>query len=319
MGTSYPSGLDNFTNPTAADTLDSATVPHATQHANLNDAVEAIETELGTNPSGASATVVARLDALDTTVAAKIGSPLSASLDANSFDIYNVDQLALGGTISTAKSISSTRTATVSGLSYFSMHLNDTLTWDTAGFIVPSVLNMQGTYTMNAAPLAFYAVAINPSIGGSATAYTVTGFSINPSINASVTTARLVQIASQGSGTPGTTIGLDIGVTNSLTGTTKWGFQVGDYQSYHQGRLTLGSTSAPTYALDIKGTAQDRGVIALTESVATPTNPSASSQALIYMKADKLVIGYLDGATMRYKYLDLTSTGVTWTHTTVAP
>jgi hypothetical protein len=76
MATSYPSGLDNFTNPTGTDTLDSATVPHATQHANANDAIEAIETELGTNPKGSSATVKARLDTLDTTVSAK--APLAS-------------------------------------------------------------------------------------------------------------------------------------------------------------------------------------------------------------------------------------------------
>ena len=63
MATSYPDGLDNFTNPTASDYLDSATVPHATQHANANDAIEAIETELGTDPKGTYASVKARLDA----------------------------------------------------------------------------------------------------------------------------------------------------------------------------------------------------------------------------------------------------------------
>ena len=71
MATAYPSNLDNFTNPTSSDTLDSVTVPHATQHANANDAIEAIEAELGTNPKGSSATVKARLDSLDTTVSAK--------------------------------------------------------------------------------------------------------------------------------------------------------------------------------------------------------------------------------------------------------
>ena len=35
---------------------------HAGQHANAKDAVEAIETELGTNPKGSAATVKARLD-----------------------------------------------------------------------------------------------------------------------------------------------------------------------------------------------------------------------------------------------------------------
>jgi len=68
MATNYPSSLDSFTNPTATDTLDSATVPHAGQHDNINDAVLAIETELGTNPKGAKASVKARLDAVDTTI-----------------------------------------------------------------------------------------------------------------------------------------------------------------------------------------------------------------------------------------------------------
>jgi hypothetical protein len=65
MTTNYPGALDTFVNPTATDTLNSATVPHAQQHDNLNDAVLAIETELGTNPKGASATVKERLDSIN--------------------------------------------------------------------------------------------------------------------------------------------------------------------------------------------------------------------------------------------------------------
>ena len=48
MTTAFPGAIDAFTNPTATDALDSATVPHAAQHANVNDAVEAIETAIGT-------------------------------------------------------------------------------------------------------------------------------------------------------------------------------------------------------------------------------------------------------------------------------
>ena len=44
MATNFPSSLDTFTNPSATDTLDSP--PHDQQHANINDAVEAIETAL---------------------------------------------------------------------------------------------------------------------------------------------------------------------------------------------------------------------------------------------------------------------------------
>ena len=65
MATNYPTTLDTFVNPTSTDTLDSATVPHAGQHDNINDAVLAIETELGTLPKGSFATVKARLTAGD--------------------------------------------------------------------------------------------------------------------------------------------------------------------------------------------------------------------------------------------------------------
>lgn len=61
MTTSYPASLDNFINPTASDTLNSATVPHAKQHTDINDAVEAIQTVLGINPAGPHLTVKDRL------------------------------------------------------------------------------------------------------------------------------------------------------------------------------------------------------------------------------------------------------------------
>jgi len=62
MATNYPSGLDSLSNPAGSDALSTG---HASQHANANDAIEAIETELGTEPSGASATVKARFEAIE--------------------------------------------------------------------------------------------------------------------------------------------------------------------------------------------------------------------------------------------------------------
>jgi len=49
MATNFPTSLDTFVNPASTDTLDSATVPHAAQHDNINDAVLAVETALGAN------------------------------------------------------------------------------------------------------------------------------------------------------------------------------------------------------------------------------------------------------------------------------
>ena len=63
MATNYPGALDSLTNPSAGDALTSPS--HSAQHANANDAIEAIETELGTTPSGSESTVAARLDKIE--------------------------------------------------------------------------------------------------------------------------------------------------------------------------------------------------------------------------------------------------------------
>ena len=65
MPTNYPNQIDNFNNPSSSDNLNTPGVLHADQHANANDAIEAIENELGTNPSGGQPTVAGRLDAIE--------------------------------------------------------------------------------------------------------------------------------------------------------------------------------------------------------------------------------------------------------------
>lgn len=61
------------------------------------------------------------------------------------------------------------------------------------------------------------------------------------------------------------------------------------------------------------------GVVDLQEITSTPSDPTASNEAKVYLKADKLILAFNDAGTVRYKYLDLTGTGVTWVHTTSAP
>jgi hypothetical protein len=124
VATSYPDGLDNFTNPTASDTLDSATVPHATQHANTNDAIEAIEAELGTTPKGSKASVKARLDSVDanaittslplTSSGTVGGSNLIVGINSSSADTANfvVRRDANGEFITGAVIIDTTKTPT---------------------------------------------------------------------------------------------------------------------------------------------------------------------------------------------------------------
>lgn len=49
MATNFPTSLDALTNPTSTNTLDAPS--HSLQHANLNDAVEALEAKVGVNSS----------------------------------------------------------------------------------------------------------------------------------------------------------------------------------------------------------------------------------------------------------------------------
>lgn len=55
MATNFPTSLDSLTNPTASDKLNSPS--HSTQHATINDAVEAIEAKLGVNGSAVTGTI----------------------------------------------------------------------------------------------------------------------------------------------------------------------------------------------------------------------------------------------------------------------
>lgn len=94
---SYPGAVATLSNPISSDALNSVTVPHDIQHANANDEIEAIETELGTLPKGTFGSVKLRLDDVDTRISARVlSSSLAAAsgvatLDAGSKLVQNVD------------------------------------------------------------------------------------------------------------------------------------------------------------------------------------------------------------------------------------
>jgi hypothetical protein len=56
--TNFPTSLDSFTNPSSSDTT--TAVDHAAQHANVNDAVEALEAKLGIGSSTAASNKLLR-------------------------------------------------------------------------------------------------------------------------------------------------------------------------------------------------------------------------------------------------------------------
>lgn len=82
MASSYPGALDSLTNPVGTDALTSPA--HASQHANANDAIEAIEATLGVNPQGAYATVKDRLAVVDLAAGSAATSAAAAAVSASS-------------------------------------------------------------------------------------------------------------------------------------------------------------------------------------------------------------------------------------------
>lgn len=81
MASSYPGALDSFTNPTSTDDLDTPGVLHDEQHANANDAIEAVQGELGVSPSGDFPSVAGRLAHLQ----AGAGDALEVVVDPDGF------------------------------------------------------------------------------------------------------------------------------------------------------------------------------------------------------------------------------------------
>ena len=64
MATSFPSGLDALTNPTSSNGLNSP--DHAGQHADANDAIEALEAKVGVNGSAVTSSLDYKIAALTT-------------------------------------------------------------------------------------------------------------------------------------------------------------------------------------------------------------------------------------------------------------
>lgn len=95
MSTNYPNSIDNFTNPTSTDSLSSITVPHHQQHANANDAIEAIQGELGLNPAGPYNTVKDRIEGLESDILNQ--SVLNGLFDVTIATVSNGDLLQYNG------------------------------------------------------------------------------------------------------------------------------------------------------------------------------------------------------------------------------
>lgn len=88
MAISFPTGLDDFINPTSTDATNSLTVPHAAQHANINDAVEALEAKVGIDNSAVTTShdykIAANATAITTEASARASADTTLQSNINS-------------------------------------------------------------------------------------------------------------------------------------------------------------------------------------------------------------------------------------------
>lgn len=84
------------------------------------------------------------------------------------------------------------------------------------------------------------------------------------------------------------------------------------------GTVAIGTTApSTTEILDVNGNQRISGYQKIIKVAAHPT--IASGETAVYTKGNYYVVAYNDGGTMKYRYMDLTSTNATWTYNTVAP
>ena len=91
MATNFPASLDTLTNPSATDTLDSP--PHDEQHADANDAIEALQAKVGADGSAVTTSLDYKVSQLETDVSTNTSniSTNTSNIGTNTTDITNLE------------------------------------------------------------------------------------------------------------------------------------------------------------------------------------------------------------------------------------
>lgn len=119
MATNFPTSVDNFTNPTANDSLNLPS--HSTQHANANDAIEAVEDYL-LNGAGKTGLVLLNTTNFTAQSTVSINSVFSATYTDYLIEIEAVQTISSAFTLRLRASgtDNSNSTYNTSGIIYFS-------------------------------------------------------------------------------------------------------------------------------------------------------------------------------------------------------
>jgi hypothetical protein len=123
MATNFPTSLDSLTNPQGTDSV--AAVPHAAQHANANDAIEALEAKVGANNSAVTTSLDYRIRTLESAsvdteaIQDIVGGMVSSNTETDITVEYNDTtgklNFAAGANLVTTTSLTNTLTDPVNG------------------------------------------------------------------------------------------------------------------------------------------------------------------------------------------------------------
>jgi hypothetical protein len=101
MATNFPTSLDNLTNPAGSDPVNNPS--HATQHANINDAIEVLEAKVGVNDSAVTTSLDYRVRQLET-------NPVSGYTDEEARDAIALALRTSGGITVSSDDVANTIT-----------------------------------------------------------------------------------------------------------------------------------------------------------------------------------------------------------------
>ena len=138
MATNFPASLDTLTNPTSSDSLNSPS--HSAQHANVNDAVEALQAKVGADSSAVTTSLDYKVAQLESDVAGFTSGKILQVVSATKTDTFTA---------------TSTATWDVSGLS-----VAITPSSASSKILVVGYVNMSGAYDRPAMRLVRNSTAI---------------------------------------------------------------------------------------------------------------------------------------------------------------
>jgi hypothetical protein len=87
MATNFPASLDTLTNPTSSDSLSSPS--HSAQHANVNDAVEALQAKVGADSSAVTSSLDYKVAQLESDVAGLVTGKILQVVSTTKTDTFS--------------------------------------------------------------------------------------------------------------------------------------------------------------------------------------------------------------------------------------